>query len=131
MKKINVLIAENQRNTRHGLKALLQFSPFIDRIWEAEDGEEAIKMIEHVNPDLVITAANIPIIEGVCITRWIKKNRPGTKVIILTLYHYYEDEALAAGANRFLVKGTESISIEEEISSLFPDELGVPNLPQA
>ena len=129
MKSINVLIAENQKDTRHGLKALLQLSPFIDHIWEAEDGEMAIKMIEHVNPDLVITAANIPMIEGVCITRWVKKNRPGIKVIILTLYHYYEDEALAAGANRFLVKGLGEYSLEEEIRSLFTSEPGVPSLP--
>ena len=119
MEKVDVLIAEHQKNTRQGLKALLQLSPIINHIWEAGDGENAIKMIECFNPDLVITAARMPMIGGISITRWIKKNRPEIKVIILTMYPYYEDEALSAGVNRFLVKGKENTSIEEEIRSLF------------
>ena len=119
MEKVDVLIAEYQKNTRQGLKALLQLSPIVNQIWEAGDGENAIKMIETLNPDLVITAARMPMIGGISITRWIKKNRPEIKVIILTMYPYYEDEALSAGVNRFLVKGKENTSIEEEIRSLF------------
>ena len=114
-----MLIAEHQRNIRQGLKALLQLSPIISQIWEAGDGENALKMIEDLNPDLVITAAEMPMIGGVSITRWIKQNRPEIKVILLTMYPYYEDEALAAGVNRFLVKGEEDHSLQEEISALF------------
>ena len=124
MEKVDVLIAEHQRNTRQGLKALLQLSPIINQIWEAGDGENAIMMIESLNPDLVITAAEMPMIGGVTITRWIKQNRPEIKVILLTMYPYYEDEALAAGVNRFLVKGKEDTSIEEEIRLLFNIESG-------
>jgi len=124
VEKVDVLIAEHQRNTRQGLKALLQLSPIINQIWEAGDGENAIMMIESLNPDLVITAAEMPMIGGVTITRWIKQNRPEIKVILLTMYPYYEDEALAAGVNRFLVKGKEDTSIEEEIRLLFNIESG-------
>lgn len=131
MESINVLIVENQKTTRQGLKALLELSTFINHIWEAADGENAIKMIQSVNPDLVITAASIPMIEGVYITRWIKKHRPNIKVILLTMYPYYEDEALAAGANRFLVKGREELPIEDEVRLLFEhgsgDFIGFPN----
>jgi DNA-binding NarL/FixJ family response regulator len=124
VEKVDVLIAEHQRNIRQGLKALLKLSPIINQIWEAGDGENAIMMIESLNPDLVITAAEMPMIGGLSVTRWIKKNRPEIKVILLTMYPYYEDEALAAGVNRFLVKGKEDTSIEEEIRLLFNIESG-------
>lgn len=119
MDRINVLIVENQKTTRQGLKALLELSTIVNHIWEAADGERAIKMIQVVDPNLVITAANIPMIEGVYITRWTKKNRPEIKVILLTMYPYYEDEALTAGADRFLVKGREEKPLEDEIRLLF------------
>lgn len=118
--QINVLLADHQRNTRRGLRALLGFSPFINQIWEARDGEGAIKVINEVKPDLVILEVQLPLIGGVSVTRWIRNNWPEIKVVILTLYPHYEDEALAAGADRFLVKGRDDDFIEDEILSLFP-----------
>ena len=119
-RKINVLIADQQKDSRRGLKALLGFSPFINHIWEARNGEAAIKVIGEVKPDLVIIDAQMSVIGGLCVTRWIKENWPDIKIIILTMYPYYEEEALAAGADRFLVKGREDYSIQDEILSLFP-----------
>jgi DNA-binding NarL/FixJ family response regulator len=118
-KQVNVLIADHQRNTRRGLRALLEFSPFINQIWEARDGEAAIKIISEVKPDLVILEVHLPLIGGLCVTRWVRHNWPEIMVVILTIYPYYEAEALAAGADRFLVKGSEVYSIQEEIQSLF------------
>lgn len=125
MEKINVLISENSKNIRKGLRALLQLSPMINHIWEAEDGENAILMIESLNPDLVITAAEMPMIGGVSIARWIKQYRSDIKVILLTMYPNYEDDALAAGVNRFLVKGEEDCSLQEEIMALFQNSSAV------
>ena len=118
-KKVNVLIADHQENTRRGLRALLEFSPFINQIWEASNGEAAIKVISEVKPDLVILEVHLPLIGGLCVTRWVRQHWPEIQVVILTIYPYYEAEALAAGADRFLVKGSEAYSIQEEILSLF------------
>lgn len=119
-KQINVLIADHQKNTRKGLRALLEFSPFINQIWEAKDGEAAIKVINEVKPDLVILEVQLPLIGGLCVTRWIKQTWADIIVIILTIYPHYEDEAYAAGADHFLVKGRDDDSIQEKILSLFP-----------
>ena len=119
--QIDVLIADHQKDIRQGLKALLRFSPYIKHIWEASDGESAIRLINQINPDLVIIAAKLPMMGGVYVTRWIKQNHPEIKVIVLTIYPHYEDEALAAGANRFLVKGKEDYTIQDEILALFHD----------
>lgn len=117
-KKVNVLIADHQRYNRRGLRALLEFSPFINQIWEARDGEVAIKVISEVKPDLVILEVHLPLIGGLSVTRWVRHNWPEIKVVILTIYPHYEEDALAAGADRFLVKGSEEYSIQEEILSL-------------
>jgi len=122
--KINVLIADHQKDSRRGLKALLVFSPFINHIWEARNGEAAIKVITEVKPDLVILDVKIPVIGGLNVTRWIHQNFPEIKVMILTMYPDYEEEAMAAGADRFLVKGREDYSIQDEILSLFPTGSG-------
>jgi DNA-binding NarL/FixJ family response regulator len=123
-KQINVLIADHQKNSRQGLRALLEFSPFINQIWEARDGEAAIKVIIEVKPDLVILDLRIPVIGALCVTRWIHQYWPDIKVIILSMYPHYEEEAMAAGADRFFVKGRGDYSIQEEILSLFPSVSG-------
>jgi len=120
--KINVLIADHQQSTRRGLKALLRFSPLINQVWEARDGEGAIKIIKDAKPDLVIVDALIPVIGGIDMTKWIRENQLDIKVIILTMYPFYEDKALAAGADRYLLKGGGDYCIEDEITALFPPE---------
>ena len=125
--KINVLIADYQKGSRRGLKALLGFCPFINQIWEAKNGEAAIKVIGEVKPDLVILDVQMPVIGGLNVARWIRHHYPEIKIIILTMYPDYEQEAMAAGADRFLVKGREDYSIQDEILSLFPSGSGVMN----
>ena len=118
-KQIDVLIADDQVKTRRGLKALLRFTPFIGMIWEAQEGEGAMKIVSEVKPDLVLMDIKMPLMDGLEATRRIKQTWPEVKVIILTMYPYYEKEALAAGADCFLVKGDKNLSIQDEILSLF------------
>ena len=117
-RQIDVLIADDQAKTRRGLKALLRFAPFIGMIWEAREGEAAMKVVSEVKPDVVLMDIQMPVMDGLEATRRIKQTWPEVKVIILTMYPYYEREALAAGADRFLVKGDKSHSIQDEILSL-------------
>ena len=118
-KPIDVLIVDDQVKTRRGLKAVLRFAPFIGMIWEAQEGEAAMKIVSEVKPDLVLMDIKMPLMDGLEATRRIKQTWPEVKVIILTMYPYYEKEALAAGADCFLVKGDKNLSIQDEILSLF------------
>jgi len=118
-RQIDVLIAEHQRDIRRGLRALLDFSTFIGQIWEATNGETAVKLINQLQPDLVIMGVKLPGIGGLSVTRWIRRNYPEMKVIILTMYPYYEEESLYSGAYRFLVKGAGDCTIQDEILALF------------
>jgi len=120
--QIDLLIVDDQIKTRQALKALLQFSPFIRIIWEAQNGETALKIVSDERPDLVIMDVQMPVMNGLEATQWIKENLPETKVIILTMYPHYEEEALSAGADCFLVKGDRTYSIQDVIQSFVPNE---------
>ena len=121
-RQIDVLIVDDQVTTRRGLKALLRFASFIGMIWEAREGEAAMKVVSEVRPDVVLMDIQMPVMNGLEATRRIKENWPEVKVIILTMYPYYEKQALAAGADCFLVKGDKTQSIQDVILSLFFNE---------
>jgi YesN/AraC family two-component response regulator len=100
-----VLIADDQRPTRKGLKALLDLAPGVAWVGEAADGREAISMVEAWRPDVVLMDVRMPVMDGIEATQSIKSLWPKVKVIVLTLYDEYQAQALAAGADAFLVKG--------------------------
>jgi DNA-binding NarL/FixJ family response regulator len=106
-----VLIADDQRPTRKGLKALLDLAPDVAWVREAANGQEAINMVEAWRPDVVLMDARMPVLDGIAATQRIKSLWPRVKVIVLTLYAEYQAQALAAGADVFLVKGGPSESL--------------------
>jgi len=105
MKHIRVLIADDRLSSRNGLKALLVTQPGIEIVGEAADGQETIQFVEQCCPDVVLMDVRMPLIDGLEATRIIKDRWPEIKVIMLTMYSSYQAEALAAGADDFLVKG--------------------------
>ena len=102
---IRVLVADDRLSSRNGLKALLVTQPGIEIVGEAADGQEAIQFVEQCQPDVVLMDIRMPVINGLEATRIIKSRWPEIKVIVLTMYATYKAEALAAGADAFLVKG--------------------------
>lgn len=118
MKTIDVLIVNNQPCARNALKALLRFSPIISMIWEASNGEAAMKTICEMRPEVVIMDADMPIMGGIEATNRIKQIWPEIKIIILTTYPIQEEEALAAGADIILAKNDQSYKLPEVIRQL-------------
>ena len=103
--KRRVLIADDQQPTRQGLRALLTLLPDIEWVGEAADGREAVDLVIERRPDVVLMDVRMPVMDGIEATRRIKSQSPEVNVIILTMYGDYQAEALAAGADEFLVKG--------------------------
>ena len=79
--------------------------PDIQVIGEATNGERAIQFIKDHKPDVVIMDAFMPKMNGLEATRIIKKRWSNIRVVILTLHDDIREEAIAAGADAFLIKG--------------------------
>jgi DNA-binding NarL/FixJ family response regulator len=96
---------DDRTQPREGLKALLAPAPAVQVVGEASDGKEAMHLIEVRQPDVVLMDAMMPVMNGLEATRRIKAEWPEVRVIVLTIHTALRAEALAAGADAFLVKG--------------------------
>ena len=90
MKKIRVLIADDHKIVRQGIRKLLEAEPDLEVVGEACDGRESIKEVQQLKPDLVLMDIAMSNLNGLEATRQIKKALPRVKVLILTM-HKNED----------------------------------------
>lgn len=110
-----LLIVEDNSRARRALKALISQQSEVQVTAEAANGREAIQTINGQIPDLVLMDVRMPVMNGLDATRVIKSKWPQVKVVILSMYPDYQPEAMQAGADAFLVKG----SPVEELTALF------------
>lgn len=104
--KVRLIMVEDHKLLRVGLKAIFEEYPNLDVIGEAEDGETSVKLARELKPDIVLMDIGLPVMDGIEATRRIKETNPEIKVVILTS-HQDENEvmqALAAGANAYAMK---------------------------
>lgn len=112
---IRLVIADDRTRSRDGLRALLDMWPGVEVVGEAVDGGEAVRLVEKCQPDVVLMDARMPGMDGLQATRWIKAHWPEVRVIVLTMYASSRADALAAGADDFLVKGCADEELLEAI----------------
>jgi DNA-binding NarL/FixJ family response regulator len=105
VEQIRVLIVDDQPRARQSMKALLMTCPQIAGIQEAADGQQAVRLVEEARPDVVLMDVRMPEMDGLQATRLIKARWPQVKVIMLSMYLEYSNEALSAGADAFVSKG--------------------------
>jgi DNA-binding NarL/FixJ family response regulator len=104
--KYRIVIAEDHTILREGLRSLLSSSPDLEIVGEAGDGREAIRCVEKLKPDLILTDLSMPRMNGMEAISEIKKQSPKTKILVLTV-HKTEEYILAtlqAGADGYLLK---------------------------
>ncbi|MGW6024096.1 response regulator [Streptomyces sp. NPDC055099] len=108
---IRVLLADDQSLVRAGFKALLDAQRDIEVAGEAADGEEAVRKVRELRPDVVLMDIRMPLLDGLAATRKItdEPDLNDVKVVMLTTFELdeYVFEAIRSGASGFLVKDTE------------------------
>ena len=103
---ISVLLADDHRVVREGLRALLERNHDINVVAEASDGQEAVKLAAQVKPDVVVMDISMPVLNGIEATQQVIEVSPSTRVIILSMYSTSEHifRAFKAGAQGYLLK---------------------------
>jgi len=103
---ISVLLADDHRVVREGLRALLERNHDISVVAEASDGQEAVKLAAQVKPDVVVMDISMPVLNGIEATQQVIEASPSTRVIILSMYSTSEHifRAFKAGAQGYLLK---------------------------
>ena len=103
-----LLIVDDHVEFRGGLRGLLAREDDIEIIGEASDGDEALRMTERLNPDVVLMDLHMPGMNGIEATRRLVTARPFVGVLVVTMFE--DDEsvfaAMRAGARGYLLKGS-------------------------
>ncbi|TJZ41585.1 response regulator transcription factor [Streptomyces piniterrae] len=122
-----VVVADDQTVVREGIVMLLGLLPGIEVVGSAADGEEAIRRVAELAPDVVLMDLRMPRCDGVEATRRIRAEHPGTQVVVLTTYA--EDDslfpALQAGARGYLTKDADGDEIVRAIDGVLSGEAGL------
>lgn len=106
MSVIKVLIADDQTLFRQGLRILLSVHADIEVVAEANNGEEALRLVAEHHPHVVLMDVEMPVMDGVTATRRIRQEFPESHVLILTTFDHdtYVFEGLRMGAVGYLLK---------------------------
>ncbi|WP_373531236.1 response regulator [Vampirovibrio sp.] len=118
---IRLVLVEDYKLVRIGLRSVLNEDPRINVVGEAETGEQGVDLIKSLKPDIVILDLGLPGIDGIEVTKIIKSFDDTIKIIILTS-HEVEDEvlaALSAGANAYCLKEITSNRLIEVVKSVY------------
>ncbi len=117
---IKVLLADDHGLVREGLRRLLETEPDIRVVGEAADGLEVLKMVDDLQPNVVLMDINMPVADGIAATREIGRKYPDTGVIVLTMHK--EDghavRAIQAGARGYLLKNAKAAELISAIRAV-------------
>ena len=102
---LRVLIVDDQPRARKSLKALLSTWPQAGEIHEAAGGRQAVQLVRRLQPDVVVMDVVMPEVDGLQATVQIKALWPQVRIVVLSMYLEYRDQAFAAGADAFIGKG--------------------------
>ncbi|XUW99639.1 MAG: response regulator transcription factor [Dehalogenimonas sp.] len=101
-----IVLADDHKIVRQGVRALLEYEPDFDIVGEAGSGSEALSLLETTIPDVLVTDLSMPGLTGIELADEIRKRRWPTKVIILSMHgdEPYVARAMACGASGYILK---------------------------
>lgn len=121
MSMIRVLIADDHKMVREGLRRILEFDGEIQVIDEADNGEECINKIRSSKPDIVLLDINMPVMNGIEALQEIRKKKLKTKVIILTVHNEIEYllKAVDIGIDGYVLKDSDAHELIRAVTSVY------------
>ncbi|MCS6888561.1 response regulator transcription factor [Chloroflexus sp.] len=114
---IRILLVDDQTLVRQGIQTLLDLEEDLTVVGAAANGQQALALVEQLQPDVVLMDVRMPVMDGVAATREITHRWPHIGVIILTTFDddEYVIEGLKAGARGYMLKDADSSEIVEAV----------------
>lgn len=121
MSKIKILLADDHTLFRQGIKTLLAAEPDMEVVGEAADAAAAADKATELKPDIVLLDIGMPGPSSFEVARQIRRNRPDTKVIFLTMYddEDYLHECMDVGANGYILKDSPATQLASALRDVF------------
>ncbi len=117
---IRILLADDHKITRQGLRSLLDENDDMEVLAEAENGRDAIELARKLNPDVIIMDVSMPDLNGVEATRQIIQDNPHVRVVALSMHSdtLFVSEMLKSGASGYLLKDCAFQELEQAIRTV-------------
>jgi two-component system response regulator NreC len=117
---IRIILADDHKITRQGLRSLIDESNDMEVIAEAENGRDAVELARQLKPDVIIMDVSMPDLNGVEATRQIVQDNPQMKIIALSMHSdtLFVSEMLKSGASGYLLKDCAFEELEQAIRTV-------------
>lgn len=121
---INVMIVDDHKMIREGLKQILEFDGEIHVVDEADNGQECLKKLRSAKPDIILLDINMPVLSGIETLQELKKKRKKYKVLMLTVHNEIEYllKAVDIGIDGYLLKDSDSAELKRAINTVYNGE---------
>ena len=118
---INVAIADDQLMVRQGIASLLSLRNDIQVVWQADNGEQALAKLDAQPVDILLTDIRMPVKNGIETVQSMREKGDHTRVIVLTTFDDPDlfTQAMAAGANGFLLKDVDTEKLHAAIDTIY------------
>lgn len=118
--QVRVLIVDDHALIREGLSQLFSLEDDIEVVGEAMDGFVALEQVRRLRPEVVLMDINLPVMDGISITRQIVQQFPEVAVIMLTMHRQSQQvvEAMRSGARGYLLKTTSARDVAQAIRTV-------------
>ena len=125
---MKILIVDDHDIVREGLRLVLELKKQHEVIGEAENGQQALEMLEILEPELILLDLNMPVLDGIGVLRALKKSGRQIPVIVLTTYKekYMLLEAVELGVKSYLLKDAKRSVIYETLTKVANGETWFP-----
>lgn len=118
--EIRVLIVDDHALIREGLSQLFSLEEDLQVVGDATDGFTALEQIRQLHPDVVLMDINLPVVDGIAITRQVVQQFPAVAVIMLTMHRQNQQivEAMRSGARGYLLKNVSARDVAQAIRTV-------------
>lgn len=126
-----VVLVDDHKLVRQAVKRALVDNGF-DVVGEAGDGEEGVRLVSELNPDIVMLDITMPVMDGLAALKIIKSNNPESRVVMLTMHGEANvvNQAINSGATAFMTKDAPMAEVVEVVKKVAEGELISPSIAQ-